>query len=39
VFRRGKDLHVREEMDDLTGEDVLHAFRCRVAEFFALPGA
>jgi Uma2 family endonuclease len=39
VHRRGQDLPaVRDEMEDLTGEDVLPDFRCRVAELFTFPG-
>lgn len=38
VYRPGKEHYVVEEHEELTGEDVLPDFRCRVAEFFALPG-
>jgi Uma2 family endonuclease len=38
VYRLGKDYYILEETDELTGEDVLPDFRCKVAEFFALPG-
>jgi Uma2 family endonuclease len=38
VFQPGKDDRVAEESEDLTCEDILPAFRCRVAEFFELPG-
>jgi Uma2 family endonuclease len=38
VYRSGKDLYTRDNGEELTGEDVLPDFRCRVAEFFALPG-
>ena len=39
VYRRGKEHFVVEESDELTGEDVLPDFRCKVVEFFQLPGA
>jgi Uma2 family endonuclease len=39
VYRHGKDHYVLDEGEELTGEEVLPDFRCRVAEFFALPGA
>jgi hypothetical protein len=29
---------VLEASDELTGDDVLPGFACKVAEFFALPG-
>jgi Uma2 family endonuclease len=38
VYRPGKEHYVLEETEELTGEDVLPDFRCRVAEFFAMPG-
>jgi Uma2 family endonuclease len=43
VYQSGKEPGVVEEKvvggdEELTGEDVLPDFRCRVAEFFALPG-
>jgi Uma2 family endonuclease len=38
VYRAGKEYYIVEETEDLTGDDVLPDFRCRVAEFFALPG-
>jgi Uma2 family endonuclease len=38
VHRRGRDYYILEEHEELTGEDVLPDFRCKVAEFFALPG-
>ena len=38
VYRLGKDYYVLEEPDEITGEEVLTEFRCRVAEFFRLPG-
>jgi Uma2 family endonuclease len=38
VYRLGRDHYVLEENEEITGEDVLPDFRCKVAEFFALPG-
>jgi Uma2 family endonuclease len=38
VYRHGKYHYVLDEKDELTGEDVLPDFRCRVAALFALPG-
>jgi Uma2 family endonuclease len=38
VYRPGKDLYTVEETEELTGDEVLPDFRCRVAELFALPG-
>lgn len=38
VHRPGKAQVELEENQELTGEDVLPGFRCRVADFFALPG-
>ena len=38
VYRPGKDFYTVEETEELTGDDVLPDFRCRVAECFALPG-
>jgi Uma2 family endonuclease len=38
VFRPGQEPVVLEEGDELTGMDVLPDFRCRVADFFAVPG-
>ena len=38
VHQRGKEPHVFEEKEELTGGEVLPDFRCRVAEFFRLPG-
>jgi Uma2 family endonuclease len=38
VYQPGKDFYVVEADQELTGEDVLPGFRCRVADFFALPG-
>lgn len=38
VYRPGQEPYVVEANEELTGEDVLPDFRCRVAEFFAFPG-
>jgi Uma2 family endonuclease len=38
VFRRDKGPYMLTEDQELTGEDVLPGFRCRVADFFLLPG-
>jgi len=38
VHQRGKEPLIFEETEELTGGDVLPDFRCRVAEFFKLPG-
>jgi hypothetical protein len=38
VYRPDQGPHLLEEADELTGEDVLPGFRCRVADFFVLPG-
>jgi Uma2 family endonuclease len=38
IYRPGKDLYTVEETEDLTGDEILPDFRCRAAEFFALPG-
>jgi Uma2 family endonuclease len=38
VYRPGKEAYIVEENEELTGEDVLPEFRCRVGEFFSLPG-
>jgi Uma2 family endonuclease len=38
VHGPGKEPLVFEETEELTGDDVLPDFRCRVAEFFELPG-
>jgi Uma2 family endonuclease len=38
VYRPGKEPYVVEEHEELTGDDVLPGFRCRVADFFTLPG-
>jgi Uma2 family endonuclease len=38
VYRPGKEDTIVEQTDELTGDEVLPDFRCKVAEFFALPG-
>lgn len=38
VYRSGKDFYHVQENEEITGEDVLPDFRCKVAEFFRLPG-
>lgn len=38
VYRQGREECIVGEGEELTGEDVLPDFRCRVAEFFVLPG-
>ena len=38
VYRPGKDPSLAQESQDLTGEDILPDFRCRVADFFGVPG-
>jgi Uma2 family endonuclease len=38
VYQPGKEHFVLEGQDELTGEDVLPDFRCKVADFFRLPG-
>jgi len=38
VHRAGKEPYLVEENEELTGEDVLPDFRCRLAEVFRLPG-
>jgi len=38
AHRPGKSQVELDEAQELTGEDVLPGFRCRVADFFALPG-
>lgn len=39
VYRPGRDPVLLTEDQELSGDDVLPGFRCRVADFFALPGA
>jgi Uma2 family endonuclease len=38
VHQAGATVCVLEEADELSGGEALPGFRCRVAEFFALPG-
>jgi Uma2 family endonuclease len=38
VYRRDKPLYVLKENDEITGEDVLPDLRCKIADFFKLPG-
>jgi Uma2 family endonuclease len=38
VYRPGKKMYVRRENDELTGDEALPDFHCKVAEFFQLPG-
>jgi Uma2 family endonuclease len=38
VYRPGKEPYVVKENGELTGDDVLPDFRCKVAEFFSMPG-
>lgn len=38
VYRPGQEPYVVEENEELTGDDVLPDFRCRVADFFTFPG-
>jgi len=38
LYRAGKEDQLAEEAEELTCEDVLPGFRCRVAEFFEVPG-
>jgi Uma2 family endonuclease len=38
VYQAGKLPKVLDDTEELSGEDVLPDFRCRVADFFALPG-
>jgi Uma2 family endonuclease len=38
VYRAGEPLFLLERADELTGGDVLPGFRCRVMDFFTLPG-
>jgi Uma2 family endonuclease len=38
IYRRGRDPYIATAEKELTGEDVLPNFACRVSEFFALPG-
>jgi Uma2 family endonuclease len=38
VHRRGRDPYIVTAEKELTGDNVLPGFACRVAEFFSLPG-
>lgn len=38
VYRSGRDPQLIPRLQELTGEDVLPDFRCRVADLFAVPG-
>jgi len=38
VYRPGQPYYVVEQDQELTGNDVLPDFRCKVAEFFTMPG-
>ncbi len=38
VHRSGQELRIIEEQEEITGEELLPDFRCRVADFFRLPG-
>lgn len=38
VYRPGKQHYVRKEHEELTGDDVLPDFKCKVREFFVMPG-
>ncbi len=38
VFRPNRPPRVLSETDEITGEEVLPDFRCKVADFFKLPG-
>lgn len=37
IYRAGREDQVLQAKDEITGEDVLPEFRCRVQEFFAMP--
>ena len=39
VHRPGMDFYVLDDTEELTGDGVLPEFRCRIAEFFQLPGS
>jgi Uma2 family endonuclease len=39
VYRAGQDPSLMVEAQELTGEPALPDFRCRIADFFAVPGA
>jgi Uma2 family endonuclease len=38
VYRPGQPYSIVEQGEELTGNDVLPDFRCKVVEFFAMPG-
>jgi Uma2 family endonuclease len=38
VYRPGNDNYMVGRKEEITGEDILPGFHCKVAEFFALPG-
>ncbi len=38
VYRPGREPYVLSDEDEITGEDVLPGFSCRVADFFRMPG-
>src|SRR5262249_51528886 len=38
IYRPERQHYVLDETEELTGDDVLPEFRCRVSEFFTLPG-
>ena len=38
VYRSGQPYYILEQNEELTGNDILPDFRCKVAEFFAMPG-
>jgi Uma2 family endonuclease len=38
VFRRDRGQRLLQQSDEITGEEVLPGFACRVADFFRLPG-
>jgi Uma2 family endonuclease len=38
VYRPEREPYVLDEQDEITGEEVLPDFRCRVADFFRMPG-
>jgi len=38
VYQRGCEPYVLGEQEEITGEGVLPDFRCRVADFFRMPG-
>lgn len=38
VYRPGKQHYVVKENGELTGDDVLPDFKCKVREFFVMPG-